>query len=915
MAGPSAPLRLAAAIIDFDRRLVRKGDDETPLTTTEDKLLRYLISRAGTVIPRDDLLREVWGYKAGLETRAVDSAVRRLRVKIEHDPKHPVHLKKVYGQGYLFEGGDFAERHAAQPLQAVDPARSNLVNAPSEMVGMQEDIDALVASFETGRNLSCILGPPGGGKTRLAHAVALRLAQQGCEVWWCDATTAKTESELQRMVAEVLGADMQSAGENVDPNQVIAHALAARQSVLLVIDNCEQLDTAARSALASWYNTAPNTAVLLTSREPMEVAGETVVPVATLSTEEAVKLFVLRARAARPGFGIDHAAHEQVASLVQQVDRLPLAIELCAALMDMIGPEALVERLKTTGHLPNVGGQGRHASIATALASSWASLSPGEQEAMARCAVFAGGFDLAAAEAVLQHNGDELMHLRTLVKRSLLKNEPSAQTIRYRMLTSIRRFGLAHLGKTATETRQRHAQWLADTLDPPNTQYAIDVTPALRTLARRWLTDVEQARQWSTDRYPLVAVRLALVADRVLNQTEKATARVNRLLTAASDAQRAGDQATQIETQVRLASAYGTSGNDPAAFDAAEQAHRLAQDFGDPLHLGHAHYAQGRVAIWQDRLDDAQTHLNLAAEALAEDNIGLAHVARWLGYTHSYQGDLQAAETHNLKALSLFRLIDDPTGVAAVLAALATLDLVWGRAEEAEGRYHEAMEIMEEAGELGQIATLHGHLGNCHYDAMRLDEASAAYDRAIEGHQAVGRARFVSVVETNATSLDICRGDFHRARQRVGRVLARIREHPSARTEGYAYSNLTLLTFIDGRDTEALEASDQALACFGEVDDKIGMSSVEVLRCAIFAATGQMEAALAAQATVKAQCDLNPTPTLKTGLQCVQCMSALHQDPSPEMIERTRGTVDQLNQTGTGRYYSQLLLHAIERLA
>jgi predicted ATPase/DNA-binding winged helix-turn-helix (wHTH) protein len=916
MPGPTAPLRLTAAVVDLDRRLVFKGTDETGLTTTEDKLLRYLIARAGTVVGKDELLREVWGYREGIETRAADNAVGRLRTKIERDPKNPDHLKTVYGQGFLFEGADF--HPAIQPLAAVDVARSNMVAATTETVGMAAEIEALTAALSAGGALITVVGPPGAGKTRFAHTVALGLAERpDTEVWWCDATPIRSAAQLRRLVADVIGADLRGADEDQGPDVIIAGALRARPNVLIAVDNCEQLDAEARQLFTRWRRGAPDATLLLTSREPMDTADEQLVAVPELTEEEATELFLLRAGVARAGFGIDAATREHVRVLVQQVDGLPLAIELCAAMMDMLSPMALSKRLTRTGQLPGAGGEGRHATIEVALASSWDALSDETRETLAMCAVFAGPFDLAAAEAVFQQNGDELVHLRTLAKRSLIVTVPTDDSIRYRLLASIRRFAAAHLGTSAMAIRLRHAQWFAAHFGPPGTLWSIEVAPELRHRAKEVLADIEQATQWSTERHPLLAAQLALIADRLVFQMEAPSARVPGLLTAVDDADSSGDASLQVQTRVRLCNAHGLGGNPQAAAKAVAAAQAIAMPTGDAQLIGHVQYGSGRVAVWRDELDEARADLQSARDAFADGGspFDQAHTARWLGHAHSYQAQLEPAEKAYLEALALFRRENDHTGVAQVLGALASLDLVWGRIDAAGSRYHEALEIMTNAGYLAEVATIHGHLGNCHYESMDLDAATQAYDRAIDGHRAAGRVRFVSIVETNAASMDISRGELEGARKRLGNVLARLTEHPNGRTEGYAHSNLAVVHWLGDRPDDALAEMDLALACFDDAKDGIGASGSRLIKAGILSASGRSEEAAQALAQAEDAQARHPTPAIAAGLVAVHQMMALHRDPSDATTSDTRSVIDELRQSGAGGlYYSRILGHALQRI-
>jgi hypothetical protein len=183
----------------------------------------------------------------------------------------------------------------------------------------------------------------------------------------------------------------------------LAEAIAGRGRCLIVLDNFEQVAMHAAATVGRWLDGAPEAAFMVTSRERLNVAGETVQPVEPLPLNgPAIDLFVVRAQARRPGFVPDDAQRAVVAEITSLLDGLPLAIELAAARIGVLSPAQLLLRLRDRfALLAGRGGTGRQATLRAAIDWSWQLLSAWEQAAFEQCSVFEGGFTLAAAEAVI----------------------------------------------------------------------------------------------------------------------------------------------------------------------------------------------------------------------------------------------------------------------------------------------------------------------------------------------------------------------------------------------------------------------------------------------------------------------------------------------------------------------------------
>jgi predicted ATPase len=290
-------------------------------------------------------------------------------------------------------------------------------------------------------------------------------------------------------VAAVWGLQDQGTGQLADR---VADYLADRD-LLLIIDNCEHVLAAAAGLIRTLLRAAPLLRVLATSREPLGAEGEVcwLVPslglpagdaglaVAEAAGADAVRLFAERAAQARPGFALTAGNAAAVSEICRRLDGIPLAIELAAARVRALTPQEIADRLDERFTLLSGGPRAvlpRHRTLRALTDWSWDLLTPPERTLCRRLAVFAGGFTLAAAEAVsggpqaagppaagAPPAGDVLAHVTALVEKSLLTAEPQGETTRYGMLDTIRQYAREQLAAAGEEhaTRDRHLTWAA----------------------------------------------------------------------------------------------------------------------------------------------------------------------------------------------------------------------------------------------------------------------------------------------------------------------------------------------------------------------------------------------------------------------------------------------------------------------
>ncbi|MET9953765.1 BTAD domain-containing putative transcriptional regulator, partial [Streptomyces sp. NPDC006339] len=320
------------------------------------------------------------------------------------------------------------------------PAARRALPAPlTSFLGRTAELRDLADTLATGR-LVTLTGPGGVGKTRLALAAA----SAHPDTWLAELASVRDASDVPAAVLTALGARETHLWRDAparDPlTTLVDHC--ARRRMLLVLDNCEHVVGAAAGLVEVLLARCPGVTVLATSREPLGVPGEVLRPVGPLPVETGVRLFGERGAAVRPGF---RAADdpEAAAEIVRRLDGLPLAIELAAARLRMLTPRQIAERLDDRFRLLTSGARTvlpRQQTLRAVVDWSWDLLDEAERAVLRRLAVFTGGCDLEAAEAVCGEPGQEsevLELLGALVDKSLVVAAPTEAGMRYRLLETV----------------------------------------------------------------------------------------------------------------------------------------------------------------------------------------------------------------------------------------------------------------------------------------------------------------------------------------------------------------------------------------------------------------------------------------------------------------------------------------------
>ncbi|QIJ61616.1 regulator [Streptomyces sp. JB150] len=521
-------------------------------------------------------------------------------------------------------------------------------NLPAELdgfVGRTSELGALVAALDTSR-LVTVTGAGGVGKSRLAARAAARCAPPD-GVWRVELAPVRDPEFVDHAVVEALGLTDHTKRP---PRETLLGHLPGREP-LLVLDGFEHLVEAVAGLVVELLRGAPGLTVLGVGRRPLGVAGERLFPLAPLGEDEAVELFL--DRAARQG--VDPGDEQSVRELCRRLDGIPLAIELAAGRLRALSVGQLLQRLDDRFRLLTGGGREalpRHRTLRTAIGWSHELCAPRERLLWSRLSVFAGPFDLEAAEYVCGGHGlhadDVLDALSELIAQSVVAREQTAAGVRYRMLDSVRAYGAEWLESTgdADRLRRRHRDWFMglatwcelEWFSPRQSEVAARIEaelPNLRSALEYCMTEPDAAH---LGQYLAGSLWFCWVG---CGRLAEGRHWLERSLALDSRHEQPRLKALWVLGYVTI-----LQGDAVAALAALQECREGAERSASPTAMAYAEHRSGCLALVTDDVDRAETLLRSALRRYREigelnSNVLMAQVE--LAMTRAFQGDLPDA--------------------------------------------------------------------------------------------------------------------------------------------------------------------------------------------------------------------------------------------------------------------------------
>jgi predicted ATPase/DNA-binding winged helix-turn-helix (wHTH) protein len=749
-----------------DRRALLRSGEPVQLTRKALSVLLALVERNGRIVSKDELYSVVWG------DIFVEESNLTVQISILRKALGSALIQTIPGRGYRIaanivrlgdmapsEPNDIRQAAAAPTTNEAGRNRTNLPHRLDALIGRTVEAVELIERLAKHR-LVTLTGVGGVGKTSLALELGCRMVDRFADgVWLADLAPLSNPGLIPSALAVALQLTLEDV---VAPIETIAKALEGRR-LLLLLDNCEHLVANVASALAVLLSLAPGVSVLATSQEILGLSDEQVYrlePLAAppsgageIGTFDAVKLFVARAAAADRRFALTTENGEVVADICRRLDGNPLALEMAAARLQLLGLGRLREGLDRPLQLLRHGARGalsRHGSLRDVVEWSYNLLEAPDRRLFDRLAVFPSSFSLDATLAIAGDEGAdryEVMDaLGRLVDKSLVSMVEGDEP-RYRLLEFLRHYARERLDIASERSvvMARHARYFTDMFDTayrawqnmPDVLWAATYRPELDNLraAMDWaLTTPERAK---------IAIALAGAAGRLwvrlslFGEGRRYVDPVVTLITA--------EASSVAAARVLIAAATLSEDVDRGrALALREQAVAICRSVRAPHDMAVAlrglaldHQFFGRRAAAQAILLEA--HAILAGSSYVKTFL---MVTNDLGVLATITREPEAARRWFIEALALAQAASEEVMIMTVRGNLGELECTAGRFDEAIAHSREAAARFRATGPQYQLAAALVNLSRCLILADNLPEGRSIAAEVLPILPEIGGSQF-----------------------------------------------------------------------------------------------------------------------------------------------------------------------------
>jgi len=636
---------------------------------------------------------------------------------------------------------------AESSLLGDGPSLNGLPVQLTSFIGRERAMQEIARLFDAAR-LVTLTGPGGCGKTRLAVQMAPLLSRRlNADPIWIDLASINDEGLIAQTISRAL--NLAETPDGASLNAVIPHL--QRRDTLLLFDNGEHLVEALAEMAELLLTQCPPLRLLVTSREALNIPGETAWTVPPLSipdegggdpsefaSSEAVNLFVDRARSVDPSFALTPANSPSVIEICRSLDGMPLAIELAASRVNVLGPSEIANRLRQSFHLLTAGRRTalpRHRTLQATIDWSHELLSEPERRLFARLSIFNGGFSLDAIEDVCSDEGlsaEELLDISAqLAAKSLIVVERHGSSNRFRMLQTIHQYAREKLSASGelNRLRERHARWCVALAESG----AELESAGQAELVERFEAEHDNFRaamSWALESNdPETLARIAGALWRfwlMRGYLDEGT----RWLTAASS--RLSDTSTLRPTALLGAAVLTCHQADyERSRGLFEEAGRVYRVQGDRNGEGEVLYGLATVAQFQGQYRQAADYFE-ATLPLFNHRRGEALSQMGLALTLLYLGEFERSEILCQQSLDRCREIKDDRSIAGALTTLGIIRLARGKINAAEDVCLRSLELRRRVGDRGGMAHSLTVLGEISLQRGDVAAAAANFREALQ---------------------------------------------------------------------------------------------------------------------------------------------------------------------------------------
>lgn len=694
----------------------------------------------------------------------------------EHRLKNLVHAERVFQAHHPDLPSVFP------PLRSINSPDNNLPTQLTHFIGRAQEQTDVMDLLSSSRLLTFV-GVGGIGKTRLAIEVGSRAREGfGDGAWFVDLARISDPSLVPFAIAEALSIK-ETALESLEETLVAA---LRERSMLLLLDNCEHLILACSSVVDRLLKGCPGLKVLATSRNALEVSGETIWAMSPLSfpdvavtaamdlneisQNEAVRLFLDRAQNISPKFSLTKKNVSAVVSICSRVGGLPLALELAAARVHIMQPADIDRRLFDLMENNTAVAPGRHRSLQTLMQWSYDSLQPDEQSLFRRLAVFTGGWSLEGAEAVcsgdgiLQRNVMGLL-LRLASASLVVTNSIEDEVItHYRLLEVVHVFATEQLVNTGEDPlwRQAHCDYflkLAEAAEgyldgPQQGEY-------LEGLERNH-SNLRAAMRWSTD--PTIRMRYAAALWRFWLARSYLSEGRRWLEDALADSSDSNSNSGSV-LSAKVLNGLGVLASSQGDYAKAQQYLEVAIDLfrthGDELGLADAQTNLGSIfrdkGEWELALHCYEQSLTIWEQS--NNRRGIAGASNNVGMILRDRKQFAEAEKHFLRSLQVYEELEDGFRIGIMYNNLGSIAHELGRHEEARDKLRSSLSCFQALNNRHISAILLYNLGELEKRLGGLQDAMPLYKESLKLRREIGDRSGSALVIGSIATAAFMRGD------------------------------------------------------------------------------------------------------------------------------------------------------------
>lgn len=731
-----------------------------------------------------------------------------------------------------------APEEVEQTLAAVSPEsrKGNLPSSRSRFVGRESELERLcdMLGDAQGPRLITLIGFGGVGKTRLALQSA-RNAQSAFPggAWFVQLQDVDDPSIIPDAIASVLRLTPIRGASTLDQSA----AVLSESPSLLILDNFEQLIEGGVETLPKLLDQASTLRIIVTSRLPLGLAAEQEFPISllplptddeleSLQSNPCVELFIDRAQQKMPDFALSAGNAASVAQLCRELEGIPLAIELAAARIRLLSPRQMVERISQRLDWltsPRKDLAERQRTLRGTVEWSMKLLDPELRTRFSQLSVFRGGWNLEAAEAILEWP-DALEGLHQLQESSLIIGFDAADERRYRLLETLQAYGWSQLAPhEQTKLRLRHLQYFIDRAEE---DCGAMLSERQLELFGKWDSKVENV--WAALAFAEShgewdqGVRL-IEALRHYFGVKGYWGEILRWLEKYLAAKPANTVWHGIALVTKSASCIRV-GDYVGAQSAADQAEQIIDPQDQTLYLRML-LAKATVAWSQARHADAEQIYGKALE-LAESmshRIGIAEVHNGLGNAYTNQGNYLDGIKHIEIAMKLRREQGDLRGVAGCLNNMGLPLQQIDRLDEAMALFEEARDINLKMGNYSWLAHNYLNIGTTHQYKADIEAADEAYQQALKYYARIGDLSGAAAIKNNMGNVQRSRGNYAKARELYESSLEFNLRQRNMLWEAKNYRNLASTLLYSDELEQGWDYAQRALAKSKEINDNRGI--------------------------------------------------------------------------------------------